>query len=600
MTDRDALVSVALGQRPADLIITGGQLVNVYSGEIYPADVAVEGNRIAAVGDVGYCIGPETIRVDAAGRYLVPGLIDCHIHVGATALVMTEFARLVVPHGTAAIVTDFTEAGKMRGLTAMRFFLDEAINTPLKVFLSPFYTTLLGIDGHASMTMAEMHEILTWPECVELREWNLFAQRHTVEALRPLADSARARNRLLCGHLEGQDGRTLQASISTGVLSDHEAGTAKEALERIRLGVAVQMRFASSADDMQHVLKAITQHRYETRFFMFSTDEEDIDDIGKYGHIDHRVRTAIRMGVPPLESIRMASLNAATYLGKTGDLGAIAPGRIAFINLVEDLAAFKISKVIYGGEVVAEYGDYIGTISKPEYPASFFNTIHLQSKLRAGDFRISSGPYTQKADVRAIKVKPRQVKTQEKILTLPVDDGEIKPSPDLDLAKISVIERHQGSGKMACAFLQGMGLKRGAFGISYHPGPLHIGVVGMNDEDMALVVNRIAELGGGFVAAQNGKILDEVALPILGFLSQQPAKEVLDAFAHLKAVIAHDLGVTMEGLYTTLAYIFMPGVIPKLRMTINGLVRVKRGQKDLSVMPVSLFSVPDEDAERAS
>lgn len=600
MTDRDALVSVALGERPAELVITGGQLVNVYSGEIYPADVAVVGNRIAAVGEVGYCFGPKTTRVDASGCYLVPGLIDCHIHVGATALVMTEFARLVVPHGTAAIVTDFTEAGKMQGLTAIRFFLDEAANTPLKVYLSPFYTTLLGIDGHASMTMAEMQEMLAWPESVELREWNMFAQRHPVETLRPLADSARARNRLVCGHLEGQAGKTLQASVSTGVLSDHEAGTAKEALERIRLGVAVQMRFASSADDMHHVLKAITQHRYETRFFMFSTDEEDIDDIGKYGHIDHRVRTAIRMGISPLEAIRMATLNAATYLGKSGDLGGIAPGRIAFINLVDDLRAFNISRVIYAGEVVAENGTYTGRISKPEYPTSFFNTIHLKSKLEAGDFRISASPYMQEVHVRAIKVTPRQVKTQEKIVTLPVADQEINPSPDLDLAKISVIERHQGSGKIACAFLQGMGLQRGAFAISYHPGPLHIGVVGMNDEDMALVANRIAELDGGFVAAQNGKVLEEVALPILGFLSEQPAEEVLDAFVRIKAIIKQDLGVTMEGLYTTLAYIFMPGVIPELRMSINGLVRVERGQKGLSVQPVPLLFEPGEESERAA
>lgn len=600
MTDRDALVSVALGEMPADLVITGGQLVNVYSGEVYPAGVAVVGDRIAAVGDVSYCIGPQTTRVDAAGRYLVPGLIDCHIHVGATALVMTEFARLVVPHGTAAIVTDFTEAGKMQGLKAMRFFLDEAANTPLTVYLSPFYTTLLGIDGRAAMTMAEMREILSWPECVELREWNLFSQRHPNEALRTLAQTAQAGNRLLCGHLEGQGGRTLQASVGTGVLSDHEAGTAKEALERIRLGVAVQMRFASSADDMQYVLEAITQHRYETRFFMFSTDEEDIDDIGKYGHIDHRVRTAIRMGVPPLEAIRMGSLNAAIYLGKNGDLGGIAPGRIAFINFVEDLASFMVSKVVYGAEVVAENGDYIGRISKPEYPASFFNTIHLGSNLHAGDFRISSGSHAQDVDVRVIKVTPRQVRTQEKILTLPVDDGEVRPSPDLDLAKISVLERHQGSGKIACAFLQGMGLKRGAFGISYHPGPLHIGVVGMNDEDMALVVNRIAELGGGFVAAHDGQIFGQVALPVLGFLSQQPAEQVLDQFVHLKAVIKDNLGVTMEGLYTTLAYIFMPGVIPELRMSINGLVRIERGQKNLSVMPVSLISGPDERVERAS
>lgn len=600
MTDRNALVSVALGEQPADIVITGGQLVNVYSGEIYPAGVAVAGDRIAAVGEIDYCIGPETTIVDASGSYLVPGLIDTHIHVGATALVMTEFARLVVPHGTAAIVTDFTEVGKMQGLKAMRFFLDEAANTPLKVYLSPFYTTLLGIDGHSSMTLAELQEILAWSECVELREWNIFAQRHPREGLRSLASTALANNLLICGHLEGQEGKTLQASVSTGVLSDHEAGTAEEAIERVRNGVAVQMRFASSADDMQHVLKAITQHGCGTRNFMYSTDEEDIDDIGKYGHIDHRVRTAIRMGVSPIDAIRMGTLNPATYLGKSSDLGGIAPGRIAFINLVDDLGEFRISQVIYGREVVARNGEYIGTISKSDYPASFFNTIHLKSTLKAEDFRISYSSDVQDVDVRAIKVTPRQVLTQEKIIPLPVEDGAVQADPDLDLAKIAVVERHRGSGKIACAFLQGLGLKRGAFAISYHPGPLHIGVVGINDADMALVANRIAQLGGGFVVAHDGKVLDEVALPILGFLSAEPAEDVLGGFIRVKGVIEHDLRVTMEGLYTTLAYIFMPGVIPELRMSINGLVRVERGQKELLIKPVSLFYGVEREVEEGT
>lgn len=592
-TDRNELVSVALGERPAELVVTGGQLVNVYSGEIYPADVAVIGTRIAVVGEVSHCIGPETERLDAAGCYLVPGLIDCHIHVGATGLVMTEFARLVVPHGTAAIVTDFTEAGKMQGVPAIRFFLEEAAETPLKVYLSPFYTTLLGIDGRAAMNISEMREMLSWPECIELREWNVFAQRHPREELRSLADFAREKRLLICGHLEGQEGMALQASVSSGVTSDHEAGTAEDALERIRLGVAVQMRFASSADDMAHVLKAITQHRFETRFFMFSTDEEDIDDIGKYGHLDHRVRTTIAMGISPIEAIRMGSLNAAAYLGKSSDLGCIAPGRTAFINLVEDLSDFQISQVIYGSSVVAEDGRYSGQTSKPDYPSSFYNTIRLRSRLHAAEFQIQCSKDSGPVNVRVIQVTPRQARTQEKVVSLSARNGRVDPNPELDVAKISVVERHVGSGEIANAFLKGLGLRKGALGISYQPGPLHIGIVGMNDADMAVAANRIAELGGGFVAVSDGRILAEVALPVLGFLSAESAEDVLAGFRRVKTAIRQNLGISIEGLYTTLAYVFMPGAIPEIRMSINGLVRIAHIERSLSITPVSLFVEQD-------
>src|SRR5690606_29728319 len=187
------------------------------------------------------CVGPDTETVDAAGRYLAPGFIDTHIHVGASSLTMTELARFLVPKGTQVLVTDFTEAGKMRGKAAMRFFLDESARTPLKVYFSPFYTTFLGIEGRSSATLEELEEMLGWPETVELREWNVYAQRHPNERLRSLADLARRHGKLLNGHMEGQMGATLQASVAAGALSDHEAGTVEEGLARLRLGLALQV-----------------------------------------------------------------------------------------------------------------------------------------------------------------------------------------------------------------------------------------------------------------------------------------------------------------------------------------------------------------------
>ncbi len=590
--ERDALVAVALGELHADLVVTGGRLVNVYSGEIYFADVAIHGERIAAVGDIERCVGPETVVVEAKGRYLVPGLIETHIHVGATSLTMTELARLLVPLGTAALVTDFTEAGKMRGKNAMRFFLDEAARTPLKAYFSPFYTTLMGIEGRPGATLDELVEMLGWPECLELREWNLFAQRSPNEQLRSLADLARRHGKLLCGHLEGQSGSTLQASVASGVQSDHEVATEEELLARLRLGLAVQVRFSSGADNLA-VLRSLARAPLDTRNVMFATDEEDIDDIARLGHLDHRVREAIAMGIAPLDAVRMATLNAAAYLGLTGDIGGIAPGRRAFVNLVDDLRDFNVTEVISGPAVVARDGRYVAELDAPSYPPEFRSSIKLKAPLTAQDFRIvpAAGDVDEAGTVDAlvIGVEPYCVYTETERARLAASEGAVAPDPERDIAKIAVVERHFASGKVGLGFARGFGIERGAFGSSYHPGPVQIGIVGVNDADMAAVANRIAELNGGFVAVVDGRVVAEIALPLLGFLSEEPAEDVIAGFREVKRAIAAELGSDFAGLFTALAYTCMPGVLPTVRMTADGPVTVQRGEKRLLVAPAPVL-----------
>ena len=594
--DRDDLVAVALGELPADLVITGGRLVNVYSGEIYFADVAIKGERIAAVGDVERCTGPATVIIEARGRYLVPGFIETHIHVGATSLTMTELARLLVPLGTAALVTDFTEAGKMRGKNAMRFFLDEAARTPLNVFFSPFYTTLMGIEGRPGATLADLVEMFGWPECVELREWNLFAQRNPNERLRALADLARQHGKLLCGHLEGQSGPTLQASVASGVRSDHETATEEELLDRLRLGLAVQVRFSSGADNLD-VLRALSRTRVDTSNVMFATDEEDIDDIARLGHLDHRVREAIAMGIAPLDAVRMATINAANYLGVAGDLGGIAPGRRAFVNLVDDLRRFNVTEVVSGPSVVAERGQYVGDLTAPAYPADFRESIKLKAPLTPGDFAVAAGDAVRDAagnvDALVIGVEPYGVRTRVEHAALPVVSGMVPAAAAQGIAKIAVVERHFASGKIGVGFTRGFGIERGAFGTSYHPGPVHIGIVGVDDADMAAVANRIAELNGGFVAVVAGQVVAEVPLPLLGFLSEERAEDVVASFRHVKRAITEHLGADFEGLFTGLAYTCMPGVLPDVRMTVDGPVVVERSAKSLDVRPVPVLGRGD-------
>jgi adenine deaminase len=583
---RAALVQVALRDRPADLVVRGGRLVNVFTGEVHAADVAIAHDRIAVVGDVDGTIDESTTVVEADGRHMVPGFIDCHIHVGASSLTMTELARLLVARGTAAIVTDFTEAGKMRGPDAIRFFLDEAAHTPLGVYLSPFFTTLAGIEGRPGASLDDLERMLDWPETLELREWSVYAHHHPDPTLRGLADVARAHGVALCGHMQHQQGRTLQASVATGVTSDHEAGTMQEAIDRLRLGIALQIRFSSAADDMRDTLRAIVEQRLDSSLVMFATDEEDVDDIATLGHIDHRVRLAIELGVPPIEAVRMASLNAARHLGVMSDLGGIAPGRKAFINLVDDLRRFAVREVIADGAVVARDGRYLTPIEPPAYPASFRDTVRIGGRLDDGHFAVAAQGVGEQT-LRVIGVAPFDVHTTELHLPATPREGHVHADPERDLAKIAVIERHTEAVKVGLGFVQGFGLRRGAFGSSYHPGPVQIGVVGTNDRDMRVVAERIEALQGGFVVAQGGAVLAEVPLPLLGFLSERPAEEVVDAFRHVKGVLRDDLGCGFAGLFTALAYVCMPGVLPELRIGTNGMVRVELGDRHLSVTPVT-------------
>lgn len=588
--ERDALVAVALGEQPASLVIQGGTLVNVYSGEIYKADVAVHGDRIAAVGDVERCMGDGTEVLDASGKYLVPGFIETHVHVGASSLGSTELARLLVPFGTAAIVTDFTEATKLNGVKATRFFLDEANRTPLKVYFSPFYTAMLGSSSRPGVTLEEFEEMLDWPECVELREWNVQSNRHASPLVREAGRLAESKGKLLAGHMRAQVGRVLQASVAAGTRSDHEAYTLEEAVQRIRAGVAVQIRFGSAHwTETWDLLRAVTERRLDPDLVMFSTDEQEIVDVRDHGFLDHRVRMAIEHGVAPLEAIRMASLNPARYLGVTGDLGGIAPGRKAFVSLVDNLRSFTIEEVVYGEQVVARGNRYVAELPRPTYPKEFYGTVRLERPLTAADFEITAPASGGSAKARVIGFHPEAMGSKELHLDLPVTDGKVQVDPAQDVVKLASVERIGGIGKHGVGFVRGLKLKGGALGFTYHPGPSELALIGTNDADMALVGNRIAELGGGLVVAQGGEILAEVPMPLHGVVSDAPAEEVEAGMRHAKRMIAERLGIDFISNYYRLTGFFIPGVSPELRMSVRGLLKVAYAGDQLKVEPIPVL-----------
>ena len=593
--ERDDLVAVALGEQPAGLVIRGGRLVNVYSGEIYFADVAIKGGRIAAVSQAGAAdnerwVGEDTAVVDVGGRYLVPGFIEGHIHVGATSLAVTEMARLLVPYGTAAIVTDFNEATKVQGPQVARYYLDEAKHTPMTVYYSPFHTSLIPTDGRDGVSLEQLDEMMSWPEAKEFREWNVQQHRSANPKVRRGGEMAREHGLRLAGHLRLFMGGLLQASVASGAVSDHETYTVEEAVERIRAGVALQIRFGSAHwHEIHDILRVVTEKRLDSSLVMFSTDEQEIVDVRDHGFLDHRVRMAIEHGVPPLDAVRMASLNPARYLGVTGDLGGIAPGRKAFVNVVDNLRSFTIDEVIYGEQVVARGQSYIADLPRPSYPQEFYGTVKLPRPLTASDFVIAAPAGASTAKARVIGFHPEAMGSKELHLDLPVEDDQVQIDLSQDVVKLASVERIAGIGKHGVGFVRGLKLRQGALGFTYHPGPSELALIGADDADMALVGNRIAELGGGLVVALDGEILAEVPMPLHGVVSDAPAEEVEAGMRHAKRMIAEQLGIDFISNYYRLTGFFIPGVSPELRMSVRGLLKVAYAGDQLKVEPIPVL-----------
>jgi adenine deaminase len=577
--DRRELVDVATGMVPADLVIQDGRLVNVISGEIYPAGVAIKGDRIAAVGDVAYTVGPNTQIIDAGGRWLCPGLIDGHIHVGGSQFSMTEFARVVVPHGTTVISTDFYEIGVVAGIEAMRFSLEELQASPVKVLFNvpPHHFLGHGPLGNTDAVSAEdVLTLLGWPECTGLAEWNTFVAAAPVPGVREVTEAAWTGKKLLGGHFGRVTARIANATAALGIYSEHEAMTAEEALELARLGVHIQMREGSAGQDLRRVARAVTEWNADARHFSFSTDEQEADSLALDGHVDHKIRMAVSCGVRPMTAIQMATINAAEYFRVGDDLGSIGPGKVADVVLVDDLSEFRVSAVIADGRLVASEGLYVGELVAPRYPAYFFDTIRLPRSTTPEDFAVEAPVGCgETVAVRVIGVTEGSLVTEERVLLLPVRDGLVLPDPGQDVMKIAVLDRHGSSGRVGKAFVQGFGVKAGALGSSFNPGQMNLMVAGMDDGDLSLVANRIADLGGGYVLARSGHIVGELPLPLLGLFSDEPAETVLERLQRINLAIRGDLGSDFAGLHTAVAFVCLAVSIPTLKICDKGLADIR-------------------------
>jgi adenine deaminase len=562
------LSAVCMGRRPADLVIHNGRLVDVHTREVLDGmEIAVAEGRVAMFGECGHTVGAETETIDAEGAYLVPGLIDTHLHVESVMVTVTRFAEAVLPLGTTTVFIDNHEMANVFGLEGMRWFLEEGRCLPLKVFLAvpSCVPALPGFeDAGAALGPGEIREALGWEGVAGLGEMmNMPGVIAGDENVHAVIAATLERGLPVTGHwsLTGQRDHRLQAYIAAGVDSCHETTTREDALAKLRAGMWVQFREGSTFRDVAALAPVLTEDGVDSRHCLLVTDDVLPDTVVAEGHMDRVVRRAIEEGIDPLVAIQMATVNGAEYFGMRHDLGSIAPGRLADILFVEDLRDFRAHRVLVDGQAPGALPGY-------EYPREAYESIRLARPLTADDLKIEASG--KRVRVRAIGVASGSVTTEHVIIEAPVSDGEVRASAELDLAKAASIERHGGPGTIGLGFVTGFGLQRGAVGSTVAHDNHNVLVAGMSDADMMLAVERLAEVGGGMIAVADGEVLALVELPIGGLISDRPVAEVAEQTLALSEAY-RQLGSPVESPEMIFSFLSL-GVIPALRLTNRGLV----------------------------
>lgn len=559
-----SLISVARGETPADLLLRGGTVVNVFSGELEVADVAVVGPWIAALGP-GY--DAKTV-VDLEGRYLAPGFIDAHVHVESSMVPPREFARAVVPRGTTTVVSDPHEIANVHGLEGVRFMLEASEGLPLTVFVmapSCVPATHMGTAG-ATLEAADLSTFLEHPRVLGLAEVMNFPGV-ILEDQGIWAKLRAFSGHPVDGHAPGVRGKALNAYVAGGPGSDHESTSWEEALEKIRRGMMVFLRDATNARNLKDLLPALSSRNL--RRVALCTDDRQPPDLLGEGGIDAMLRTVIRAGMPPIEAIRLATLNPCEHYGLR-DRGGISPGRRADLVVLEHLDEMEIVQVFAGGLRAAVGGralpwDLPPPPSAPA-PSMRINEMGL-------DFRIPG----QDGKARVIRVIPHQIVTETEELFPTISAGQVASDPARDLLKIAVIDRHTGSGRVGLGLVKGVGLQRGAIAGTVAHDHHNLVSIGADDTSMATAAADVAGMGGGLSVTLGEQVLARLPLPIGGLMSDKPIEEVS---ADLAGVLdaARDLGSPLHDPFMAMSFLCLE-VIPSLKITDQGLVDVDRFER---------------------
>ena len=568
-----ALAKVATGAEKADLVIKNARLINVCTHEIIDnTSVAIVEGRIALVGDAEHCIGPNTQVIDAENKYLAPAFMDGHIHIESSMLSVGEYAKAVVSHGTSGVFIDPHEICNVLGLDGVRYMMEDAKRTPLKTMLTTpsCVPAVSGFeDTGAKIDPEDVALTMEWDNCVGLGEMMnfpgiLYANPHT----HAIVGETLKAGKIPTGHYSlPENGSGLNAYIASGLRCCHESTRAEDALAKMRLGMYAMFREGSAWHDLQEVAKAITERKVDSRYACLISDDTHPHTLIQHGHLDYIVKRAIEEGVDPVTAIQMVTINVAQCFQLDHDMGSVAPSKCADLVLIDDLNACHVTEVFIDGELVAKDGKITKEFAPYTYPQKAVNSVHLD-KVTADAFKISYNG--DSAKVHAIEIIPTRVGTYDRIVNLPVCDGNICADPDQDVLKAAVFERHTRTGTVGKGFVKGFGIKRGALAQTVAHDAHNLLVVGSNDEDMALAANTLIECGGGLVAVLDGKVLCVVELPIAGLMSDKPIDEMSVKIEKMEKTW-EEMGSTLPSPFMTMALIPL-ACLPETRLTNRGLV----------------------------
>lgn len=561
------LIKAARGERPCDLAIRNGYVVNVFTGEIEQADIGIVGDRIAVVSSDNEIEAGRGI--DAENLFVTPGLTDSHLHMESSMLTPSEFAAAVLPHGTTAVILDPHEIANVAGTSGIKEMLVAASGLPVKFYfavppnipasdidtsgarLAPADVAAFA-DNRLVVGIAEVMDFVSVLGCREdLLEKILSMPGKTVD-----------------GHAPGLTGRDLQAYIAAGPDSDHETTGVWEAVEKLRLGMYLIIREGSAAHDLDELAKVVDQ--FNSGRCIPATDDLLPTDIEEHGHIDFLLKKLVYRGVTPATAVRMATLNPAQRY-KLDHQGAIAPGYAADLVAFEDMSDFKAAFVIARGHLVAADGDIVTQVPAQRFSERLTNSIHLP-EISVEDISLESGSGL----ARIIGAVSGQIITKLLLASPPGLAGKVVSDIDQDILKIAVVERHGKSGSVGNGLVHGFGLKSGAIAGSVAHDSHNVVAVGASDSDLLRAIKRIGEIQGGLVVVDNCEVVAELPLPVAGLISLESASTVSMRLREVERA-ARALGCGMEHPFMTLSFMTLP-VVPELKITDKGLVEVAKAR----------------------
>ena len=555
------LVRVARGDALADLVLRNSRLVNVYSGEIYPADVAIYNARVAAIGN-DYQAQEE---IDLKGSYLAPGLIDAHVHIESSMVGVRQYAQAVVPRGVTSVIADPHEITNVLGLDGIRYMFDQAKYGRLSMFVmvpSCVPATSMATAG-ALLEAKDIVALQNDPWVLGLAEMMNYPGVVN-EDPGVLEKIESFRTRVLDGHAPALTGKALNAYLAAGIGSDHECTTIEEAREKLRLGAYILIREATNSHDLMNLLPLVTPDN--ARRICFCTDDRHPGDLLDEGSVDHLVRTAIQSGLDLVTAIRMATLNTAEWF-RMYDRGGLRPGNRADLIAFDDPDEFRVRLVMRSGQVVAENGKML-PFDQPERPTYLRGSMNVN--WNSVDFTIPA----EGRHAHVIGILPDQLLTENRVLEISSASGVAMPDQERDIAKIAVIERHMASGRVGKGFVQGLGIRRGAIASTIAHDHHNLIVAGTDNISLTTAAGAVADMGGGLAVADGIRVLARVPLPVAGLMSTRPIAEVRKALDEVIAA-SRSLGSELNDPLMTLSFLALE-VIPHLKLTDQGLVDVDK------------------------